>query len=173
MVLQEDDLRLAALRGLPGLQTVVHLLEKGVAGIRIFNVQGLREQFVADVGGVHGAHEAVHQGGMQMHHIGKVHAVVEARFHRRPAVFGEAGIGQVFLHLRFARGGVGAVGLLPHRRQLAAVQHGEAVLINGGQSMAAGLHPQMLCILEGGISATRNHIAGIGPVLAGNGNQLV
>ena len=173
VVLQENHLRLPALFGLPGLQAVIYLLEKGITGVCIFNVQGVREQLVADIGGVHGTHETVHQRGMQVHHIGKFHAVVQAGFHRRPTVLSKAGRCQVFLHLSLALRGIGAIGLLPHGSQFSAVQHGKAVLVNGGQGVAAGLYPKMLRILEGRISAARNHIAGIGPVLTGNGNQVL
>ena len=173
VVLQEDDLRLAAGRRLAGQDAVVHLLEKGVARVRVFDVEGLREEFGAGFRRFHGAHQAVHQRRVQVHHVGEAHAVVQGRFHRRAAALRQARGGQVFLDLGLARGDVGAVRLLPHRIQLATVQDGEPVLADGGEGVAAGLHPQLLRILVGGIPPAGDDIAGVAPVLPGNGDEIL
>ena len=81
MVLKEDHLRLLSVRGLVGVDTVVDLLEKGVARIGIFNVKRLREDLPADGLGVRRAHQAVDQGRVEVNHKGESHAVVQGCLH--------------------------------------------------------------------------------------------
>ena len=81
VVLEENHLRLLSTGIFPLLQPVVHLFEKGVARVCIFNIKGLREEFCAKGSGVHAAHKTAHQRGMQVHHVGKVQAVVKGGFH--------------------------------------------------------------------------------------------
>ena len=173
MVLQEDDLRLAAAGGLPGLDAVIDLLEKGIAGVRVLDIEGVREEFGAGFRRLHGTHQAIHQRRVQVHHIREAHAVVQGGLHGGTAAFGQAGGGQVFLDLGLALGDVSAVRLLPHRIQLAAVQDGKTVLADGGEGMAAGLHPEMVFILVGGISTASDDVASVASVLPGDGDEIL
>ena len=173
VVLQEDDLRFTAPGGLPGLNAVIHLLEEGIARIRIFDVKRVREKLGAGLRRLHGAHQAIHQRRVQMHHIGEAHTIMQGGFHGRTTSLGQAGGGQVFLDLSLPRCDVGAVRLLAHRIQLATVQDGETVLIDGGEGMSTGLHPQFLRILVGCVPATGDDVAGVGTIFPGNGNEIL
>ena len=173
VVLQEDDLGLLAPDGLEGLDPFVHLLEEGITGVGIFDVEGVREETGAGLGRSGGAHQPVHQRRMQVHDIGKAHAVVQGRFHGRTAVLRDAGHRQVVLHLGFPLGDIGTVLLLPHRVEFRPVQDGKSILADGGQGVAAGLHPQPVGGLVGGIPAPGDDKAGVGAVLAGDVNQFL
>ena len=163
VVLKEDHLRLLSVRGLVGVDTVVDLLEKGIARIGIFNVKRLREDLPAGGLGVRRAHQAVDQGRVEVHHERESHAVVQGCLHRRPSVLCDAGHGEVVLDLLLADRRVLIVGLLSHLVQKGSVEDGESVLCYSGKGVAAGLHPKSVLILVGGVAASCDHKAGVLP----------
>ena len=165
-------MRFSATGCLVCLDLVIDLLEKGISGIAIGDVQSLGEQLLALGLGLHRTHEGIHQGGMKMHHEGEANGIVHGSLHRRATVLGYACRGQVFLHLGLALGSVGTVSLGAHRVQLGAVQNGKSVFANGGEGVAAGFYPQLVCSLERSVAATGNHEPGIRPIPAGYFNQL-
>ena len=89
-----------------------------------------------------------------MHDVGGLQAVVHGGLDGRAATLGDARGGEVVLDLFLALGGVGAVLLLTHRVEKGPVQHGETVLGDGGEGVAAGLDPKAVRRLVGRVAAT-------------------
>ena len=110
---------------------------------------------------------------MEMDDETAVHAVVQGSFDRRAAVLGQARGGEVVLDLLLALGGIVAVFLGSHRVQQGAVQHGEAVLGNGGEGVAAGLYPEAVRRLEGRVAAAGDDETCVSAVFAGNGDKFL
>ena len=81
MVLEEDDRRLCAVGCLVGLDPVIDLLEEGVTRIGIFDVEGLREEFLAESLGILRTHQTVDKGRMGVDDIRGAHRVVEGSLH--------------------------------------------------------------------------------------------
>ena len=157
MVLQEDHLRLGASGGFVSLNLVIDLLEKGIAGIAIRDIQGIGEQFLALSLCLLRAHKRVDCSGMQMYHECKAYGIVHGSLHRRAAVLGDAGSREVFFHLGLTLGNICTIDFCTHRIQLGTVQHGKSVFAYGGEGVAAGLYPETVGGLERCIAATGNH----------------
>ena len=173
MILQEDHLRFGTAGILISLDLVVDLLEEGITGIAVGDIQGIRKQLLALGFGIDRTHQRIHQSGMQMHYEGKTDGIVHRSLHRRTAVFGDAGCRQVFFHLGLTLGSVGTVGLCAHGIELGAVQHCKTIFSDGGEGMATGLDPKAVCCLERSVAASGNNKSRIGPVSAGNLYQLI
>ena len=148
VVLEEYDLRLAALLLAVSLDLVIYLLEKGISRVGVSHIDGLREQFGTEALSLGRAHKAIDESRMEVYHIRRFHTVVEGCLHRRAPVLRQAGVGQVILYLSFALRHVGTVFLFSHRVEKAPVKHCETVLGDGGKGVAAGLDPKPVSILE-------------------------
>ena len=81
MVLEEDDLRLITIGFLVLLDPVIHLLEKGITGIGILDIEGFGEKVSALGGCIHRAHEAVYESRMEMDDESIVDAVMHGGLH--------------------------------------------------------------------------------------------
>ena len=77
VVLEEYDCRVASVLLPVFLDLVVHLLEKGVAGIRVWDVQCIREEMGAQGLSILAAHQSIDKGRMEMDHEGCFHAIVQ------------------------------------------------------------------------------------------------
>ena len=173
VVLEEDDLRLGAVVLPPGLDAVVHLLEQGVAGIGVFDVEGLGEEVRALGLGELRAHHPVHERGMEMDDVAPLHAVVQGGLDRRTAALGEARDRQVVLDLLLAHGGVAVITPAPHRGETLAVEDRESAFVDGREGVAAGLDPKLVGVLVRSVAAAGDHKTRIGAVLAGYFNQCI
>ena len=142
MVLEEYDLGVASMAFPIFLYLVVHLLEKGVSGVGVRNIKGVREKLRTGLGGVFRAHEAIHEGRMEMDHKSGLQTVVHRGLDRGTPVFCQTSGREVVLDLLLSQSGVITIFLLSHRVQQGSVEHGETILRDGGEGMAACLDPQ-------------------------------
>jgi len=93
-----------------GFDAVFDLLKQRVPRVDVGDVERpAAEDFLRAGFRLLRAHQSVYQRGMQVHHKGGGEGVVHGCFHAWPAVFGEAGGGEVVLHLLLALGCIGRI----------------------------------------------------------------
>ena len=99
VVLQEEHVRALAFFRLVAGHFVTDLFGERVARVGVVDPERIGEEFRTGFPAFHGAGHAVHQRGMEVHHIGKREQFMQRGFHRGTA----AGTDRVHHHL-FRRG---------------------------------------------------------------------
>ena len=162
VVLKQQDRGLFPEGCFVGVDAVQNLFEQHISRIGVGNIHGVvTEQLGRFRLCVLCAHQTVDHGRVQVDDEACAQCVVHRGLHRRTAVFGQTGSGQIILYLLFAGGGVTAISFFRNDVQFFAVQNGKSVLCDRGQSASAGFDPQFFRIFIGSVSTPGDHIAAV------------
>ncbi len=159
MVLQQVDLGNRTLLLLIGNHTLTHYICKDIAGVYQGNPQSIREVCGGRILSCLGTGQPIHQGWMQVHHIGEgnqgMHQGLDTGAGSLPCQTAVHHVGQDGI---FTGIGILRIFLLPDFIELRQGHTDKTTLVNISQGMAAGFHIHDIAVLDRGIASAKKDI---------------